>query len=112
MDEVLLAVGTRKGLFVGRRRADGSWSFTGPLFPMQAVYSIGIDTRRPVPRLLAGADSSPGGPSVSRPDALGAGWHEPARPAVRFPRGTGTSLERVWQLHPAGPAAPDVVYAG
>jgi photosystem II stability/assembly factor-like uncharacterized protein len=112
MDNILLGVGTQKGLFLGRRRGDGSWGFTGPHFPMQAVYSVAIDTRRAVPRLLAGADSSHWGPSVFRSDDLGANWHEPARPAVKFPQGTDTSLERVWQLHPAGPAAPDVVYAG
>ncbi|QNA72220.1 exo-alpha-sialidase [Streptomyces sp. So13.3] len=112
MNDVLLAVGTQKGLFLGRRNSAGEWGFGGPHFPMQAVYSIGIDTRRDTPRLLVGADSSHWGPSVFRSDDLGANWHEPARPAVKFPEDTGTSLERVWQLHPAGPAAPDVVYAG
>ena len=113
MDDVLLAVGTRKGLFLGRRRTGPDWDFTGPHFPMQAVYSVGIDSRRSgAPRLLAGADSSHWGPSVFRSDDLGESWHEPARPAVRFPEGTDASLERVWQLHPAGPAAPGVVYAG
>ena len=63
MDGVLLAVGTQKGLFLGRRGA-GGWEFTGPHFPMQAVYSVGIDTRRAAPRLLVGADSSHWGPSV------------------------------------------------
>lgn len=111
MDDVLLAVGTRKGLFLGRRRG-GGWTFTGPAFPMQAVYSVGIDTRRRVPRLLVGADSSHWGPSVLHSDDLGDTWHEPRRPAVRFPAGTDTSLERVWQLQPAGTDAPDVVYAG
>ncbi|MGW1839084.1 WD40/YVTN/BNR-like repeat-containing protein [Streptomyces sp. BBFR2] len=111
MTDVLLAVGTRKGLFVGRRR-HGAWELSGPHFPAQAVYSIGIDTRRETPRLLAGADSAHWGPSVFHSDDLGETWHEPARPAVKYPEYTGTSLERVWQLHPAGPAAPDVVYAG
>lgn len=111
MDGVLLAVGTQKGLFLGRRGA-GGWEFTGPHFPMQAVYSVGIDTRRAAPRLLVGADSSHWGPSVFRSDDLGDSWHEPSRPAVKFPQDTGTSLERVWQLHPAGDAAPDVVWAG
>lgn len=45
-------------------------------------------------------------------DDLGTTWVEPPKPAVKFPKDTGASLERVWQLHPAGPAAPDVVYAG
>lgn len=111
MNDVLLAVGTQKGLFLGRRRG-GGWEFTGPHFPMQAVYSVGIDTRGPAPRLLVGADSSHWGPSVFRSDDLGQTWHEPPKPAVKFPEDTGTSLERVWQLHPAGPAAPGVVWAG
>ncbi len=111
MTNVLLAVGTKKGLFVGQRSA-GDWEFTGPHFPMQAVYSAGIDTRGARPRLLVGADSSHWGPSVFRSDDLGESWHEPARPAVRFPEDTGTSLERVWQLQPAGSDAPGVVYAG
>ncbi|MER5969814.1 exo-alpha-sialidase [Streptomyces sp. NPDC002055] len=111
MTDVLLAVGTRKGLFVGRRR-DGVWSLDGPHFPAQAIYSVGIDTRRSAPRLLAGGDSAHWGPSVFHSDDLGASWHEPKQPAIRYPEDTGTSLERVWQLHPAGPAAPGVVYAG
>lgn len=111
MTETMLAVGTRKGLFLGRRRA-GGWEFDGPHFNAQAIYSIGIDTRGSTPRILVGGDSAHWGPSVFHSDDLGATWTEPAQPAVKFPKDTGASLERVWQLHPAGPAAPDVVYAG
>jgi photosystem II stability/assembly factor-like uncharacterized protein len=111
MTEVLLAVGTRKGLFIGRRRG-GAWEFDDrPRFPARAVYAVAIDTRGAVPRLLAGGDSAHWGPSVFHSDDLGRTWAEPPRPAVRFPEDTGASLERVWQLHPAA-AEPDVVYAG
>src|SRR5690606_18909054 len=111
MTEVLLAVGTRKGLFIGRRRG-GTWEFDdSPYFNAQAVYSVAIDTRGPAPRLLAGGDSSHWGPSVFHSDDLGRTWTEPTRPAVKFPKDTGASLERVWQLHPAAPA-PGVVHAG
>ncbi|NBM14621.1 sialidase family protein [Streptomyces sp. GC420] len=111
MTDVLLTVGTRKGLFIGRRRG-GTWEFDGPHFNAQAVYSIAIDTRRDTPRLLVGGDSSHWGPSVFHSDDLGRSWTEPRQHPVKFPEFTGASLERVWQLHPAGPAAPDVVYAG
>ncbi|MEU5976926.1 exo-alpha-sialidase [Streptomyces sp. NPDC047315] len=111
MTAVLLTVGTRKGLFIGRRTG-GAWEFDGPHFPAQAVYSVAIDRRRDVPRLLVGGDSAHWGPSVFHSDDLGASWVEPARPAVAFPKDTGASLERVWQLHPASAAEPDVVYAG
>lgn len=111
MSEVLLVVGTRKGLFTGRRRG-GRWELSGPFFPAQAVYAAAIDTRGPVPRLLAGCDSAHWGPSVFHSDDLGASWVEPDRPAVAFPQDTGASLERVWQLHPATGGDPSVVYAG
>lgn len=117
MAEVLLAVGTRKGLFLSRRpvgqRAVRGWEFTGPHFEAQAVYAFSIDRRGDgPPRLLAGADSAHWGPSVFHSDDLGATWKEPADPPVRYPRDTGTSLERVWQLQPGGESEPGVVYAG
>lgn len=108
--DVLLAVGTRKGLFLGHRRGV-AWEFDGPHFNAQAVYSVAIDTRGDTPRLLAGGDSAHYGPSVFHSDDLGATWTEPTKPPVKFPKDTGTSLERVWQLHPSA-AEPDVVYAG
>ncbi|MFF8510271.1 WD40/YVTN/BNR-like repeat-containing protein [Streptomyces sp. NPDC015492] len=111
MPDVLLTVGTRKGLFIGRRH-DGRWKFDDPAFPAQAVYSVAIDTRGPAPRLLVGGDSAHWGPSVFHSDDLGRTWTEPARPAVKFPEDTGASLERVWQLHPAPEHSPGVVYAG
>ena len=106
MTDVLLTVGTRKGLFIGRRRG-------GAL----GVRAARTSTRRrstrspstpavPTPRLLVGGDSAHWGPSVFHSDDLGASWVEPPQPAVKFPEDTGASLERVWQLQPAGPEAP------
>ncbi|NLU68121.1 sialidase family protein [Streptomyces sp. HNM0574] len=117
MTDVLLAVGTRKGLFLARRetgrRGDPDWEFDGPHFNAQAVYAVGIDTRGPgAPRVLAGGDSAHWGPSVFHSDDLGRTWTEPQHPAVKFPQDTGTSLERVWQLQPGGADEPGVVYAG
>ncbi|OEU99177.1 glycosyl hydrolase [Streptomyces qinglanensis] len=116
MADVLLAVGTRKGLFLARRPAAGrdgaDWDFTGPYFDAQAVYSFSIDRRGSTPRLLAGGDSAHWGPSVFHSDDLGRTWKEPPRPPVAYPRDTGASLERVWQLQPGGEDEPGVVYAG
>ncbi|UNZ16164.1 sialidase family protein [Streptomyces sp. 891-h] len=117
MADVLLAVGTRKGLFLARQEADrrgsAGWEFTGPYFNAQAIYSFCLDRRGSgPPRLLAGGDSAHWGPSVFHSDDLGKTWTEPERPPVRFPEDTGTSLERVWQLQPGGESEPGVVYAG
>ncbi|MEE1927238.1 exo-alpha-sialidase [Streptomyces sp. TRM 70351] len=117
MGEVLLAVGTRKGLFLFRRRRPGAgrpgaWETAGAHFTDQAVYALAVDQRSGGTRLLVGGDSAHWGPSVFRSDDLGASWQEPGQPAVRFPDDTGTSLERLWQLAPGGAGEPDVVYAG
>lgn len=117
MSDVLLAVGTRKGLFLARRpvgrRQDAGWEFEGPHFNAEAVYSVAFDTRRASgPRILAGGDSAHWGPSVFHSDDLGSTWTEPPEPAVRFPQDTEVSLERVWQLQPGGADEPDVVWAG
>jgi hypothetical protein len=109
----LLAIGTGKGLFLatsddGRR----SWRVDGPHFPMTAVYAVGIDRRRPAPRVLASVTSSHFGPSVATSDDLGRSWHEPDDAPVAFPEETGATLKRVWQFAPASAAEPDVVYAG
>ena len=111
MSEALLLVGTRKGLWIGRsdeRRT--SWSWEGPHFTMDEVYSCMIDRRGDRPRLLAGASSSWIGPNVSRSDDLGATWQSNADGGLRFPEDTGATLERVWQLQPG--LGDDVVWAG
>src|SRR5215472_11955221 len=111
MSDTLVMVGTRKGLWIGRsdeRRRD--WSWTGPHFPMEEVYSCMIDTRGDAPRLLVGASSSWLGPQVWRSDDLGATWQETPNGAVRFPDDAGAKVERVWQLVPG--CEDGVVYAG
>lgn len=109
----ILAIGTGKGLFLARSDDDRrSWSVSDPLFPMTAVYAVGIDTRRATPRLLASVTSSHYGPSVSTSDDLGETWQEPDHAPVAFPEGTEASLERVWQFAPGPASEPDLVWAG
>src|SRR6478609_10965512 len=109
--QTVLLAGTRKGMWIGlsdEARAD--WTWTGPHFDMEEVYSCMIDTRGPRPRLLAGASSSWLGPRVRRSDDLGESWQESPDGGVRFPEGTDASVERIWQLTPG--ARPEIVYAG
>ena len=99
MDDVLLAVGTQKGLFLGRR--DGrSWAFTGPHFPMQAVLLR--RHRHPRGRTAAAGRRATARTGVLRSSAPTT-WARPGtsrpRPAVRFPEDTG-------DLAGAGLAAP------
>jgi hypothetical protein len=110
---VLLAVGTGKGLFLARSDDDRrSWRWSGPHFPMTAVYGATIDKRRSTPRLLAGVTSSHYGPSVATSDDLGETWHEPEQAPVALPADTGATLQRVWQIAPGPASQPDRVYVG
>jgi hypothetical protein len=108
MADTILMVGTRKGLWIGRsdaRRTDWSWS--GPHFDMTEVYSCMVDTRGGRPRLFAGASSPWTGPQIQVSDDLGETWQQTS--GAHFPAELDTSVERVWQLVPAGERT---VYAG
>ncbi|MBN1091975.1 exo-alpha-sialidase [Blastococcus sp. TML/M2B] len=109
----LLAIGTRKGLWLALSEDDRrTWTLGEPHLLAQEVAAVGIDTRRDRPRVLAGIQYGHWGPSVVRSDDLGATWQETDEGAVRFPADTGAALARVWQLRPDSADRPDVVWAG
>ncbi len=108
--QALLLVGTRKGLWIGTSdAAREQWTWEGPYFNMEEVYSCMIDARDVRPRLLVGASSSWIGPQVGRSDDLGRSW-ESTGDGIRFPEGTDATVERVWQLQPG--IEKNVVWAG
>lgn len=108
----LLAIGTKKGLWLGTSSDREKYEFTGPHFLMQEIPSIGIDTRNGRTRILVGLRSEHWGPTVVHSDDLGATWHEPDHGAITFPPDTASALERVWQIQPDSAARPGVVWAG
>ena len=109
----LLAIGTRKGLWLARSDDDRrTWKVDGPHLLAQEVAAVGVDTRGDRPRVLAGIMYGHWGPSVMRSDDLGATWEETDHGAIRFPEDTGAALERVWQLRPDSADRPGVVWAG
>src|SRR3954468_221213 len=113
----LLAIGTRKGLFLARSDDDRrTWSLDGPHLLAQEVAAVCVDTREDTggraPRLLAGIQYGHWGPTVMWSDDLGATWQETEQGAIRFPEEAGAALARVWQLRPDTADRPDVVWAG
>jgi photosystem II stability/assembly factor-like uncharacterized protein len=113
MSEVLVAVGTRKGLWLLRSADRATWKVDGPHMFMRSVAACAIDTRGDSVRLLAGASSSHWGPAVSWSDDLGASWTEAADGSgIRFRPDEGASVEAVWQLRPDTAGRPGVVWAG
>jgi len=112
MSSYLLAIGTRKGLFLATSQDRKAWSIERAPLASDEVYAVGIDTRRATPRLLASSVSNHWGPSVAHSDDLGKSWQEPEQAPVRYPEWTGSALKRVWQLQPGRDSEPDVVWAG
>jgi len=110
MTQTLLAIGTRKGLWLARSDDRSTWALDGPHFLMREVPSISIDTRVGPPRLLVGVRSEHWGPTVMRSDDLGKSWDETPEGSIQFPEDTGAAVERIWQIT-ADPHDDDVVWA-
>ncbi|MBG6185015.1 photosystem II stability/assembly factor-like uncharacterized protein [Arthrobacter sp. CAN_A214] len=108
----LLAIGTKKGLWLATSNDRQSWTLSEPKFPMQEVPSIGIDTRGGRTRILVGSMSWHWGPCIVHSDDLGETWTEPQEGGIRFDAGDDAALARVWQIQPDAESRPGVVWAG
>jgi hypothetical protein len=107
---VCLLVGTRKGVFIftsDQRRKE--WRVSGPHFKGNEIYHAAYDGRSGA--IFASVNSGNWGPTVSRSDDMGKTWKE-AKTPPRFPKGSGLSVARVWQIRPGSDDEPGVVYAG
>lgn len=111
-ESYLLAVGTKKGLWLATSADRNEWAWTGPHFFMTEIPSIGIDTRAGRTRILVGIRSEHWGATVAHSDDLGRTWSEPEAGAITFPGDTGVALERIWQIYPDAEHRPGVVWAG
>ncbi len=113
MAEAVVLIGTRKGVVVAKSdRARQKWELEPMQLLMHSVYGLGIDPRRSTPRLFAGSSSEHWGGPLFHSDDLGRTWSEPETPPVTFPKETGASLIRIWNLVPGPVSEPDLVYAG
>ncbi|AJT42306.1 WD40/YVTN/BNR-like repeat-containing protein [Psychromicrobium lacuslunae] len=110
-NSVVLAIGTKKGLWLAQSEDRQHWRVSEPHFFMQEIPSIAIDTRQGC-RLMVGVRSEHWGPTVAHSDDLGSTWTEPEEGAIRFAATDDAALERVWQLQPGGAHEPGVVWAG
>ncbi len=110
--QVMLAVGTKKGLFLGWSPDRDNWEWEGPHLSMAAVAAVAIDSRRSPVRLLAGGRNEHFGPAVFTSDDRGQSWTEELGGSIAFPADAGADVEQIWQLQPGPPSRPDEVWAG
>ena len=111
--DLIVIVGTVKGAFIFRSdRTRSKFRIAGPYFKGQAVYSAAYLPDKKAPRILVGNLSTHWGGLVSWSDDFGARWNEPADGNVKFPAGSGLSLNAVWALEAAPLVGSDVVFAG
>ncbi|MDN6177362.1 MAG: exo-alpha-sialidase [Micrococcaceae bacterium] len=112
MTTTMIAIGTKKGLWIATSGNGRDFTLGEPHFLNQEVASVAIDSRGPQPRILAGLNDWHWGPTVVHSDDFGATWSEPEDGAIAFPADTGAALERVWHLRPDTPERPGVIWAG
>jgi photosystem II stability/assembly factor-like uncharacterized protein len=111
--DVLLLVGTMKGAFLVRSTAQRrEWEVGGPYFPGSAVYAMAYDARGGRQRLWAGPNSMHWGGLLRSSDDFGRTWTNPEAANVKFPEGTGASLQQIWQIAPGRPGEPETLYCG
>ncbi len=108
-ESIILSVGTRKGAFVftskdGRR----TWKSSGPFFRGKEIYQITFDNRNKV--LFTSVNDEHWGPSVARSNDLGKNWKITEPP--KYPKESGLSVKRIWNITPGAENEDNVVYAG
>jgi len=109
--EHILMVGTAKGLFILRRKADAKdWAMEGPHFAGRAVYSAFFDNRAGRRDMWAAATSWHFGAELSKSTDMGKTWDAPEEMRIKMPTATKKSLENIWQIAPG--ADDDTLYVG
>jgi photosystem II stability/assembly factor-like uncharacterized protein len=96
-ERVVVAVGTRKGLFVAESsKSRRSFELRGPFNPGVAVYAALVDTRGR-PTIYASSCNPFFGMKVLRSTDLGRTFKE-TKSAPEFPKGDGRALANIWSL--------------
>jgi len=96
-DRVVIAIGTKKGLFVAEgAKARRSFELRGPFGPGVAVYSALID-HRGAPKIYGSSCNPFFGMKVLRSTDLGKSFKE-TKSAPEFPKDDGRALANIWSL--------------
>jgi hypothetical protein len=106
---VLLAVGTKRGLYVLSSKDRRSWNVDGP-YLQGRIYHAALDLRDG-PRLFVADNGDFFGSHLRYSDDFGRTWKEPQQ-GIAFAEGEGLSLKNIWVVEPGRAAEPQTVYCG
>jgi hypothetical protein len=111
--DVIVLVGTMKGLFLLRSNAArAKWDMAGPYHAGRSVYAAAFDQRDGRRRLWSAPASEHWGSMLTSSDDFGRHWSHAETPLIRFPTDTGKSLARIWQIRPGPAGEPQTMYCG
>jgi photosystem II stability/assembly factor-like uncharacterized protein len=96
--DVLLPIGTRKGLFLLRSDDRRAWDVVGPLLPGWSVFHAIVDPRDGV--LYAATNNFVYGATVHRSDDLGENWERAED--ISLPEGSELKLNATWHVEAGG----------
>lgn len=97
--DVVVVVGTRKGVFLFHSRDRRRWRSSGPYFQGEQVRHAVLDPRDGK-TIWAGVTSEHWGPTVAKTTNFGGRWTT-ASAGPRYSKESGISVERIWQVRPS-----------
>ena len=109
--DVLLLVGTRKGMFVfsaDERRAD--WKMLGTFWPGSDVFHVVYDVRGDG-KLWVARNDPVFGSEIHQSSDFGRTWQS-SRTGPQIVSNSSIKLNRLWHVTPGREDEPDVVYLG
>jgi hypothetical protein len=107
----LLAVGTKRGLFLMTSRDRTTWSVEAPSFKGYRVFWGILDQRAGGHRLFAAQNGDFFGTFLPYSDDFGTTWQEPAQ-GIQFPEGGSDKLNNIWTVVPGRAEEPGTLFAG
>ena len=110
--DVVLMVGTNKGLFLFRSSKERrQWKMAGPYFHGNGIYASTYDNRAGKHRMWVSITSF-WGSYLHSSDDFGRTWTKPLEASVKFPPDAGASLKAIWQISPGRADEPELLYCG
>src|SRR2546428_10220332 len=107
--QVVLLVGTKKGLYTLRSDADRrKWTVDGPREAPAPIHHATYDARDG--SMYAAINSTWGGSRIQYSRDLGKTWQTSKNPA--FPEGSDRTFFQTWHIEPGHAKTPNVLWAG